>query len=273
MSTNRPCWLRPPARSGWLSSLYKVFPRPCAVASSRCCWRHWRWRRVWPGCARQPAPCSARTGGEPSLLPPGRGGTITNTFVITPLLYLGFINTLEQQRLTFASTSAPCSQSSRRQCSACCLSALALLSSTLAPVLRVRTLGQLIINECMAVWPRWFLEVSYGSDRKTLCRKSLPLDSELTQTDQMTLSYSFLFVYYARCLSMTWSDCLLTILVFVSQTLWVYVNTESPRHVCLLEENKVYSDSDHIHIFMSLLTGCEGLHLRTAGSANSEHLC
>lgn len=69
-----------------------------------------------------------------------------------------FADTLDQRRLTSALTSVPCSQSSRRRRSACS-SALALPLWNLEPALWARTLGQPIINECRAVWPRWFLQV------------------------------------------------------------------------------------------------------------------
>lgn len=69
-----------------------------------------------------------------------------------------FADTLDQRHLTSALTSVPCSQCSRRRRSAC-PSALPLPLWNLEPALWVRTLGQPIINECRAVWPRWFLQV------------------------------------------------------------------------------------------------------------------
>lgn len=138
-------------------------------------------------------------------------------------LYLSFVDTLYQLRCTFALTSAPRSQSSRRQRPAC-LSALALLSSYLA--LLVRTLGQLIINECRAVWPRWFLEVSHEPDRKTKfcsCAGSRYYEtSELTQPDLTTLSFSFLFVcLFCRMLIDDTIELSANMLLFFSLTLWV----------------------------------------------------
>lgn len=93
-----------------------------------------------------------------------------------------------------------------------------------------------------------------------LCRKLLPWNSELTQSDQTTLSSSSLFVCFPRCLLMTWSNCLLT---YLYSSYWHFgcVCEHWKSKKCFLVGGQQsffwFWSCSHVDVFTDLMSGSE----------------